>query len=504
VIAKPRVAKNRRPADYFVLDQTSGSQEYVVYKNSFQTALTAVLERVFYIKDRITKEFRPPTPPIDFGVFSNWAKRRVGRYLPTASAISKQQFVDMYRGKKRDFYQRRLDKQTVDPFQPRRDSKVKIFVKREKQAMKAGGIANTTPRIISPRDPGYNIEVGVYLKPIEKRLFKTIGKLFNQHSSHTNTTIFKGLNALQRGKLLKEKWSKFKKPVAIGLDVRRFDQHYHVLALKLEHWIYTHCFRGSARKALASLLRLQLHNTCVGYFPDGTIRYKVEGRRMSGDMNTALGNCLMMTLMILYFFEHNELTAELANDGDDCVVICESSDKLVMDGLGDWLLSLGFETIVEEPVYVLEQIVFCQCQPIYSDGTYIMVRDPRLAISKDAICLKDMTREKDFNIWISSVGQCGMSLTGGIPVWQDFYQSMILVDVPEKCYDDPQWWTGMKRLSEGMSRTYTDISDDTRLSFWRAFGFSPGKQLDLEEFYRTHPIKWEPPEYGEIVRVGCI
>jgi hypothetical protein len=51
-------------------------------------------------------------------------------------------------------------------------------------------------------------------------------------------------------------------------------------------------------KELAELLKWQLQNKGFARTIDGLIKYSVEGCRMSGDMNTALGNCTIMCALV--------------------------------------------------------------------------------------------------------------------------------------------------------------------------------------------------------------
>lgn len=68
-----------------------------------------------------------------------------------------------------------------------------------------------------------------------------------------------------------------------------------VQALKWEHSIYNAMFRSDE---LAELLGWQLTNKGFARTTDGLIKYEVKGCRMSGDMNTALGNCMIMCALV--------------------------------------------------------------------------------------------------------------------------------------------------------------------------------------------------------------
>ena len=233
------------------------------------------------------------------------------------------------------------------------DSRLNVFVKYEKTDRTTK--KDPVPRIISPRDPKYNIRVGRYLKPLEHKLFKSINDLFGHE------TIMKGYNALASARLMREKWDNYSKPVAVGLDASRFDQHVSYDALSWEHDIYVECFPQRKHKSrLMSLLTHQLINRCSGELADGLLEYQVTGTRMSGDMNTSMGNCLLMCSMIYAYLEKRGVSGMLANNGDDCVVFMETRDLPVfMEGLSSWFLEMGFNMAIEAPVYSFEEVEFC-------------------------------------------------------------------------------------------------------------------------------------------------
>lgn len=135
-------------------------------------------------------------------------------------------------------------------------------------------------------------------------------------------------------------------------------------------------------KELADLLEYQLVNFGFARTVDGLIKYKVDGCRMSGDMNTALGNCMIMCALVWTFMTDLRRTSgecppfEFVNNGDDVVLFVEQRDSsLVLDQLPQWFLEMGFTMKVEDPVFRLEHIEFCQMVPLeVKPGDWTMVR----------------------------------------------------------------------------------------------------------------------------------
>jgi hypothetical protein len=152
--------------------------------------------------------------------------------------------------------------------------------------------------------------------------------------------------------------------------------------------------------------------------------------------------------------------------------------------LKEWFLDVGFSMKIELPVYVLEEVVFCQSQPVYDGHEYIMVRDPRTAIAKDSVSLKPLDNDSISRKWFAAVGIGGVSITGGIPNSQEYYTTIARASQGAKPLEDPTLETGLAMLSRGMDRHYTEVQPETRLSFWLAFGISPAEQVAAEGVYK--------------------
>jgi len=195
-----------------------------------------------------------------------------------------------------------------------------------------------------------------------------------------------------------------------------------------------------------------------------------------------------MSSMIYAYAEHKSCQIKLVNDGDDCVVFLSKKDlHRFMDGLSGWFRDMGFNMTIEPPAFELEKIAFCQSHPIFIDGRYVMVRDPRKVLSKDAISLKPINNPKLCTRWLAAVGAGGLSMTGGVPVLQEFYQACLRSSKGARALND----FDMARrliLGEGMALKYTIPSPETRYSFYLAFDIDPACQIAIEGVYRNLTI----------------
>jgi len=186
------------------------------------------------------------------------------------SPVTHDDFVGFYKGPRKLIYQRAVQDLALLPVRPR-DAILKTFVKAEKLNFDIKN--DPAPRVIQPRDPRYNVEVGCFLRPLEHKLYSAIDKIFG------SPTIMSAYNAFTQATHLKRKWDRFTQPVCVGLDASRFDQHVSIQALEFEHSVYNRIFKS---KKLAMLLRMQLINRGIARARDGWFRYETKGSRMSG------------------------------------------------------------------------------------------------------------------------------------------------------------------------------------------------------------------------------
>jgi len=454
--------------------------EIVPFDHRLTTLERAVKERVFVVKDLSDATgFAPPPKPAP-GFFSaklGGFRRAVGKFLPKTAPWSHQQFVDSYSGRKKEIYQRALAELNEGYGDAVKDAEVKVFIKNEKTDRTSK--QDPVPRVISPRNPRFNIRVGRYLKKIEHRVFKSIGNLFD------HPTVMKGYDIHDSARIMREKWEMFDKPVAVGLDASRFDQHVSQEALKFEHELCISCFASKKdRFKLGELLKHQLKNRCVGYTPDGKLSYTTDGTRMSGDMNTSLGNCILMCGMIWQYLNDRKIIGALANNGDDCVVFMEEKDLgKFSNGLDTWFRDLGFNMVVEAPVYDFGQLEFCQTKPVYDGSRWVMVRNPITAIAKDSVMLEPYQSKAKFLGWLDSVGVGGLSMTGGIPIFQSFYRMYVRSGKKRAVPDRLLSWNMQWHLKHGVCRHVVPVTAEARSSFYDSFGITPDEQLELERYY---------------------
>lgn len=470
--------------------------QFRVHCNDVQTSLRGLLERVFFhweVIDGVPMMVRPHRPDSDF-VHQRLGQQRSDllKLCGPVAPLTRAQFLAPLGGSKLARYTKAADSVEERPIE-RKDAFLDTFVKAEKLNVTAK--EDPDPRVIQPRSARYCYAVGLYIKACEHPIYHGIDRMFGRR------TVMKGLNADQRGRAFSRAWDEFVHPCAVGLDASRFDQHVSMSLLAFEHSIYNSMFHSPELKRL---LKMQLVNTGHVRCPDGHIKYTVEGSRMSGDMNTSLGNVLLMCLMVRAYLTTKPFKIALLNDGDDCVLIMEAAHVGCLDDLPTWFAELGMVMKVEPPVYVLEEVEFCQAHPVrVSEGVWRMVRDPRIVMSKDLCVVRPVRDVGTWNRYRLAIGECGLALAGDVPIFCEFYNSLIqgavVSDRSRRKMMKAPLETGMEYLARGMHRKYREPESVARVSFCLAFGIWPDLQVAIENVLRGKIPLWRNPDIVEHV-----
>lgn len=451
---------------------------YISHLNDFSTLQHSVVERIISCKDINGEQNPPPMPTVNVTSTLKSYRNALFKYLSrNCRKLSTQEFCECYVGGKRTQYENAGEKLRITGVLPWH-CHVQNFVKFEKVLDKGD---KTVPRNISPRTKQYNIRLGRYIKPIEFPIYKAIQLAFGSSSP----VVSKGLNAVEVAKAMHDKWSSFLDPVAVGCDASRFDQHCSVDVLRFEHLVYQHCYRGS--KPLKRTLAKQLKNIMYGRCPDGMLKTTVQGVRMSGDMNTALGNCIIMCGLVYSYFQQR-CKFDLINNGDDCVLFMERADLHYCDGFAKHCYTLGFLMEMEEPVYEFESVEFCQTKPVYDGTQYRACRLYPQTISKDAMSTKPIDSLRTFNVMRNSIATCGLSVAGNLPVFGAFYR-MLGRGAGDMVDTDPTM-NGLKYLAKGLDSKYSVPTEESRLSFYRAFGTPPDLQVAIENDFDEYTLRY--------------
>lgn len=151
------------------------------------------------------------------------------------------------------------------------NANVEMFVKTEQLE------DDKDPRAIQARKDSYKARAGPWVAALEERCLQVVDFLV------------KKLNDEERAKKVAE--LKTRASNIVELDFTRFDRHCSKQLLEAtEHLVYDVVLP----KEIAALMHKQLHNNCK---TANGVTYQVQGSRMSGDVNTSIGNCIIVACM---------------------------------------------------------------------------------------------------------------------------------------------------------------------------------------------------------------
>lgn len=399
--------------------------------------------------------------------------------------LTREEVVSKYSGPKRTRYENAkasLENRDVT----RVDAIISGFIKDEKLSPLSK--ENPDPRMIQCRSARYNIELAKHLRPIEHEVYRL--------RRNGRPVMGKGLDQTQRAAMIVEKWNTFKSPRCLSIDASRFDQHVDLSFLRLEHWFYR---RLNSDPEFASLLKMQERN--LGFTSRG-IPYRTVGKRMSGDMNTASGNCLLMFAMLTNAMRRLNIHRwDCAVDGDDTLIFVESdSYPILFAGLAGEFLRMGHEIKLEGNWSTLEGITWCQGKLTWCTGSYRLVKPWNKFLSVlTAGCRhwQDLPVRKDIAY---TVGECIMCEYWGVPIIQEYCRMLmraggsIMKDKWSVIYFVYADALGLKRHEP------TDIDAETRESFARVWDMPVDEQLLLEKAIQNYelpmgPATWIPLEH---------
>jgi hypothetical protein len=421
--------------------------------------------------------------------------RRLAWKLGSVNPLTDDQFVQTYSGPKRTRYANAVLSLQDEPL-IRRDGYVSAFVKAEK--MDPGAKTNPDPRMIQSRSARYNVVVGKWLKAIEKKFYTITSPMGSR-------MVAKGLNNEERGELLDDKMQNFGSPVVYSIDGSRWDKHIECRVLDVEHSVYKKMVKDPEFNRALSWQRTNKVRTAMG------VKYRTKGKRMSGDVNTSLGNCLLMCLMVKAAMQRlGILKWDCLDDGDDCLIIVETAEEWKLRRLGEVYLEFGQEIKLENRATHIEDVKFCQSQCIRVNGKWRFIREWRRCLSGDSSGVKFWGDPNIAPHMAYTIGCANLALYPGVPVLQEHGLALKRIGSGTLRVDLAAQTDAARRFGRDIGANWTEvlqsaaavpISSESRMDFERAFGLSVDDQLRVESKLRDWRLdSWEPVKYTEFER----
>lgn len=326
-----------------------------------------------------------------------------------------------------------------------RTAVVKSFVKAEKlQIQQKDG----DPRMIQARSAVFNLAIAQYTKAVEHALYSLQDPALN--GILQTPLIAKGRNLKMRAADLRSLWDLMEDPVAVSLDLSRWDMHVNELLIKeVMHKGYLSLMN---EPLLEHMLTFQLNNKC---FTEHGLKYTNPSGVTSGDMTTALGNCTAVCAIVMTFrmiivktaitrgdyvrelrqrkpllnpfldlvYSHvsklapiRELEMLIYDDGDDHVLLVERRlYEMVAELLPPFWEELGHSLKIEGYTDQFHQILFCQTKPTRTaKGSWIMAPDPyKVVATSTVVSGKNLENPKKY---LKTVWRARAILHQGIPL----------------------------------------------------------------------------------------
>lgn len=229
---------------------------------------------------------------------------------------------------------------------------VKPFTKIEKMSQ----TKYKAPRMIQARDPSFNIHFGKYIKPLEHKVFKD-SKLSYHFGKGTQGQIAEKIWKLSN------KWQYYTEG-----DHTTFDAYITTEMLKLVHKYYNACYQSPE---LAALCKRTLKNTCISRKGD---KYKVEGTRMSGEMDTSFANSLVNIAILKELMHRLKIKGEAIVNGDDFIMF--TNQPVNIKEAEKILQTMNMKTTMKESTKNIHTVEFCRNKIIINaDGSIGLLKD---------------------------------------------------------------------------------------------------------------------------------
>lgn len=405
------------------------------------------------------------------------AKKYASGVELTVDAVTK-----TFKGARRALYERAAESLKVNPFSSN-DGRIQSFVKAEKTNPEAK--INPDPRMIQARSPRYNIMIAKYLRYVEHIIYNL------KHNGIRS--VAKGMNQKDRAETIREKFTRFDDPVCFSVDCSRWDQHVSEEVLKIEHGFYKHFFPNS--QELRELLKLQLRNKCR---TKNGVKYRVRGGRMSGDINTALGNCFLMVIMVRAAFRKLGIRYDLFDDGDDCLIFVDRKDfERVLRELPEIFKAFGQELKIENITTQPSEVLFCQSRMVFNGKHHVMVRDWRKVLSQACCGTKHWNIPNMVRPMMGAIAACESVLNKGIPILSGFSRALHRMSRGQVAKLNAceagllyrvRSETGEDRIPDYVE---SDVTLEARLSFQETFGVMVWEQHVIEKILATWDIDSE-------------
>nr|QTJ63684.1 RNA-dependent RNA polymerase [Odonatan tombus-related virus] len=332
----------------FYFPSVQKPDEYIYYPNSSDTTYAALSKRHLPV---ILPEYIPS--------LSRKLYKHIKPFVKPTKKFSRDYYISTLPRDKQKLYQQTA--KWMDDNHNKHSPVITPFTKIEKMTRKY-----KAPRLIQARHPTFNIKYGCYIKPIEIDI--------------KNHVQFSKGNYRMMAMKINEMKKKYKYYTEI--DHTTFDAHVTVEHLRLTHMFYSACHGPNAE--LRQLSKQTIRNN--GKTRD-KIKYKVRGTRMSGDVDTSLGNSLINYAIIKQGLEHLKIKGDVIVNGDDSIIF--SDNPIDVTKITQIMKYYNMETKCKETTTNIYNVEFCQHKLIITnDGVHSMMPNTARVLNRFGMTYK--------------------------------------------------------------------------------------------------------------------
>jgi hypothetical protein len=361
-----------------------------------------------------------------------------------------------------------------------RHSRVTLFCKDDLEM----GVPAKAPRAIQYRNPIFALEQGRFTKPIEKWFYS----LRDQY----DTIIIGKADPFTIANALAEKSKHFSDPVYLMLDASKFDSCVDIRWLQICLSVYLRLFPGRFHRTINYIWKKTFLNQ--GRTRKG-LRFKTSGTRMSGDMDTGLGNSIIMVLMLTAYMETQGVRHSLLVNGDDSLIVISKADLEKARDISCFK-SYGFN-MKFEVAHTINQAEFCQSRYMESDYGPTMARKPARIMGRTSWTTRDYGQSK-IRAFVNTLGLCERAASFGVPIASTMATCMIQAAQTTKQIELKPWLKEhYLKMKKPWKTGHPTISLEARLSFQEAWDISPEEQLDIENSIKVKLMLTRHPRHEE-------
>jgi len=409
------------------------------------------------------------TPPLDLSLmplFNGVLEELVVLHpkLILDDLYTRQKVVHNYRGRWfRRYEEARLE--LLERGLNRRDFWNKCFNKADKEK-----VIKNASRLIQYMMATGALEMGRFTHPFEALVY--------QCRDRFGTRIFgKGCNLHTLAEDFVRKRDCFLDPVYLLLDASKFDTHVDIGLLDAIRKFYRRCCRRPRDGHYVHWLWGHALTSC-GFSALG-FKYKTHGTRFSGHMDTGLGNSLIMYAMLVSYMKASGVSKfSLSVNGDDSVTIIERADLSRILGM-DFFKRFGF-SMKFEMTDDFSQMEYCQTRPVETDYGWMMCRGPERMLSRAGWTVTRF-RHGRVRSYLKSLGLGEMAINYGCPVGYAMGRKLYVAGGDAKLMPvDRKRYISYTKQKFWQVFDVPTISMATRVSYQRAWGMDPSKQVEIE------------------------